>query len=378
MSQQGLGPQGLGTTVNPVPILVVRPDRLGDVILSTPVVQVLRRNYPKSRIIMMVREELAPIVRGLEGLDDVMTYDPTGRHAGIRGWFKLVDELRAQKFKISVVLFSHARIASALFVAGVRYRVGPLSRIHSFLFFNKGYRQRRSQVEMHEADYNLQLLRRLGISTETRVVEPKITVSPLARDKMQKWLREAGAKISYDPFAQKHPLLCVHPGMGGSALNWPEEHYVELLKQMLADDQKVVMTLGPNESALGDRIKASLGEYADKLMVYHGASIEDLAALLSFSAVMVAPSTGPMHLANALGVRIVTFFPPIRVQSAIRWGPYSVDETRLSVLVPDVYCGEDFKCRGNLCNYYPCMRSLKPSQAVEELRRHLSSYVTKS
>ena len=68
------------------------------------------------------------------------------------------------------MLQSQWRIALALFLASFRYRVGPLSKPHSFLFYNRGVRQRRSHVEMHEADYNLQLLRRLGIRVGTRNV----------------------------------------------------------------------------------------------------------------------------------------------------------------------------------------------------------------
>ena len=87
---------------------------------------------------------------------------------------------------------------------------------------------------------------------------------------------------------------------------------------------------------------------------------------------VVAPSTGPLHLAVAVGASVVTFYPPIRVQSAVRWGPYIPDESRASILVPEVYCGEDFRCRGSLCHYYPCMKSLTVAQALEQANIQLS------
>jgi heptosyltransferase-3 len=82
---------------------------------------------------------------------------------------------------------------------------------------------------------------------------------------------------------------------------------------------------------------------------------------------VVAPSTGPLHIAVALKKPVVTFYPPIRVQSAIRWGPYINDDSQASLLIPEVYCGEDFKCRGNLCNYFPCMKTITVAQAVEQV-----------
>ena len=110
-------------------------------------------------------------------------------------------------------------------------------------------------------------------------------------------------------------------------------------------------------------------------MTYGGPSagpIDQLAGLMSWADVVVAPSTGPLHLAVALGKPVLTFYPPIRVQSAIRWGPYRKEENKDAVLVPEVYCGQEFKCIGNLCNYYPCMKSLTVQQALEQVHRLLA------
>ncbi len=83
-----------------------------------------------------------------------------------------------------------------------------------------------------------------------------------------------------------------------------------------------------------------------------------------------------MHLAVALGKKVVSVFPPIKVQSAVRWGPYGVSlGTNLgispsdvaSVLVPDVNCGEDFRCALSACIYYPCM----PRVSVEDVETQL-------
>jgi ADP-heptose:LPS heptosyltransferase len=102
-------------------------------------------------------------------------------------------------------------------------------------------------------------------------------------------------------------------------------------------------------------------------------SIDFLGGLFSWTQLVVAPSTGPLHLGVALGKPVVSFYPPIRVQSALRWGPYLADESRASILVPEVYCGQEFECRGNLCHYFPCMRSITVTQAIEEVQRQLSN-----
>ncbi len=349
-------------------VLVVRPDRLGDVLLSTPVLSVLRQNMPQALITMMIRAEVAPIIRGLPVLDDTMIYDPLVAHAGVRGFFRLVGELRRRKFRIAIVLNSQWKIAAALFLAQIRYRIGPLSKPHSFLFFNRGMRQARSKVEMHEADYNIQLLRRLGIRVDARRVPTMVSVPESSAQAAQDWLSAQG-------WNRNEPLIVVHPGMGGSALNWPLKHYAEYIKVLSNEGKQVLVTGGPAESALLQEVGTLLGETVRKVWFYGGAeakSVDFLAGLLQCASLMVASSTGPMHLAVALGKPVLTFYSGVRVQSAIRWGPYVQDDDSASVLVPEVFCGQEFHCIGPLCNYYPCMPMLSVAQALEETQVLLS------
>jgi lipopolysaccharide heptosyltransferase II len=353
-------------------ILVARPDRLGDVVLSTPVFAALRRHYPRARISALVREGVAPVIRGLSSVDEVLIFDPEGRHSGLRGLFRLARELRERHFRIGVVLQSHWKIALALFLARIAYRVGPLSKLHSFLFYNRGVRQRRSLVEMHEADYNLQLLRRLGVRVSSRSLKTDIAVSQEARLWAEQWAREQALQQGLGVGqTEPRPWVGVHPGMAGSALNWPESHYIALIQGLSSEGYPVLVTGGPTEAELLARIRAAV---SGPVVFYGGreaGSVDRLAALIERCAVFVAPSTGPLHLAVALGKPVISFYPPIRVQSVVRWGPYVEEDERRGVLVPDVFCGEDFTCRGSLCNYYPCMKSLTVAEALQRVHEAL-------
>ncbi len=349
-------------------IVVVRPDRLGDVILSTPVFEAIKKHYPHAHLTVVVREAVAPLLRGLPAVDEVLVYDPERKHRGLRGLLLLGAQLRKRQFRIGVVLQSNWRVAAALLLGRVRYRIGPLSKPHSFLYYNRGVRQRRSHVEMHETDYNLQLLRRLGIRVASRKIPTRVHVPAEVAGRARSWLLSRG----WDPAL---PLVAVHPGMGGSALNWPEPHYVELIRACLRESRAVLLTAGPQEAGLVGRIRDSLGPLGEKLICYLNNGHESVALLGGLyrqASLVVAPSTGPLHLAVAVGTPVVTFYPPIRVQSAVRWGPYLPDESRASILVPEVYCGEDFTCRGSLCHYYPCMKGLTVAQALEQASHQLS------
>lgn len=359
-------------STRPAHVLVVRPDRLGDVILSTPVLEVIKKRYPRAKLTFLVRETVAPVLRGLSSVNEVMVYDPDGRHRGFKGFWNLVADLKKNRFQFAITLQSHWRIAAATYFAGITYRIGPVSKVHSYLFYNLGIRQRRSQVEMHEADYNLELLKKIGIHVSTRTVPTQVHLSNEQVSLAKEWLENRGWRVDGGS------TIVIHPGMGGSALNWPETHYCELARGLVQEGFQVVVTGGPTERALLDQVEKSispfLGDAPGRLIFFRntdGHTVDFLAGIYSCARLVVAPSTGPLHLAVALHIPVVTFFPPIRVQSVIRWGPYLADDSRASILVPEVYCGQDFKCLGTPCHYYPCMKSLTVKQAMEQVSLQL-------
>lgn len=353
-------------------ILVVRPDRIGDVVLSTPVLEALKHHYPAAEIQMLVRDAVVPVVQHNPFIAGVLAYRPDSVHSGFAGFWRLVRELRQQKFDVAVTLQVSFTVTLALALAGIRYRVGPYSKWYSFLLFNRGKRQKRSSVEMHETDYNMMLLRRLGIRAASRKFEPTVVVDADAKERMRAYLREQG-------FADGERFVVVHPGMGGSALNWPEGYYIELIQRLAGRGVPVAVTGGIHEKPLVDRVVKAAKEHDAGLRVqpFLGANsptgLSDMIALLSLSQVMVAPSTGPLHIGAALGKRTVSFYPPIKVQSALRWGPYSMDESKHDVLVPDALCGQDFKCAGRKCHFYFCMERLSVEEAVQSVLRQLET-----
>ncbi|MBU6375359.1 MAG: glycosyltransferase family 9 protein [Bdellovibrionales bacterium] len=351
-------------------ILIVRPDRLGDVVLSTPVFEVVRRHYPKAKIVVLAQARVAPILRGLSSVDEVLEFAPEGRHSGWFGFWRLVSELRRGEFALAVVLQAPALVAWALLLARIPIRIGPWSKWYSFLVYNRGVRQRRSQVDMHEADYNLQLLQPLRISVGSKTVDTRIAVSTGAQQEVDQWLSSRG--ISSD----SRVWVAMHPGMGGSALNWPESQYLDLAQALLTGGYGVVVTGGPGEQGILDRFMEHLGkEYAGSIHVYGGQSASDvqrLAAVYRRVQLVIAPSTGPLHVAVAVGSPVLSFYPPIRVQSARRWGPYR--DTHAVVLTPEVYCGQEFRCAGQRCASFPCMKSISVDRALMEV----SALVSKS
>jgi len=355
-------------------ILVVRTDKIGDVVLTTPAIAALRKRYPKARITGVVSLVAAEIYRGSPHLDATIVLDPA-LYSGFLGFWRLVRKLRAEKAQAVVVFQANMRVGLAVLFSGARFRIGPLSKWWSWIFYNYGRRQSRSSVEMHEADYNIQLLRELGINVADTWEKTYLTVNEESRREATRFFVEKG-------LSRRFKTVAIHPGMAGSALNWPESHYITLGRRLVRR-YNVLVTGGPGEGALVERVfqgiarQQSYSPDSPTFTKYVGEKgLAEAIALIDQCDGVVAPSTGPMHLAVALGKTVVSVFPPIKVQSAVRWGPYGVPigtnlgiepEDKASVLVPDVNCGEDFRCALSACIYYPCM----PRISVEDVETQL-------
>lgn len=361
-------------------VLIVRPDRIGDVVLSTPVFQAFFDAYPQVQMTVLVRKEVIPLLCGLPGLsslDSFIVYSPEGEHQGWMGFWRLYQQVLKRKFKKVIVLKSEWKLALIFWLARISVRVGPLSSFSSFLFFNYGLRQKRSEVKMHEVDYNLKLLEKVGIFISERSLFPRVFLNPSVRQLASEWLLSQGW---FDGGDTKKGVL-VHPGMGGSALNWSESHYVQLIQSLIMEGVHVLVTGGPLEGPLLDRIakRLKLGSQVQKKQIFFYSSSGDTfrstldfwAALSSLMDCVIAPSTGPLHVAAALGVPVLSFYPPIRVQSEKRWGPYSI---KARVLSPpqNIVCGQVYHCLGDACSYFLCMNKIEVEEAMVHLRRVLS------
>ena len=143
--------------------------------------------------------------------------------------------------------------------------------------------------------------------------------------------------------------------MGGSALNWPTENYRTLIKNLLSLGQKVVITGTGADRAYTEPLKDLANQNGMHWLVEKltGPQLIDVLAAASW---VLAPSTGVVHLAASLGTLTYGIYPPVRAQSATRWGPQG---PRVHVLTPQVECPAQLKCLEENCPKHPCMDQVK-------------------
>jgi ADP-heptose:LPS heptosyltransferase len=338
-------------------VLIVRTDHLGDMLLTLPAAEVLKTADPECRITVLA--SAANVVAALHhpAVDRVEVDVLEAKGSGMRELSTLVRQIRALHCDAAVVAHPTARLAWALWLAPVPIRIGTAYRAYSLLFNRRVREHRRKPPWKHESEHTVNLLRPLGVRVDA-VPPPRWRIA--AHE-----LADADSVLAQRaPAARRR--IALHPGNAGSAMNWSAEQYAELGRQLAAaQDVAVLVTGGPQERQLTGRVAAAIGPAAVDL---GGClTLPQLAALLSRCALYVGSSTGPTHLAAAVGTPVVALYSPLRSSAPARWGPRG-DAVR--VLQPDVgmVCRT---CLGPRCPYYHCMDKHVQTEQVAQHARML-------
>jgi lipopolysaccharide heptosyltransferase II len=335
-------------------ILVVRTDHIGDVILTLPITEVLKSNFPAARVAMLVSSYTAGLV---EGIADPILYNREGIQ---KPFFEMLTELRRARFDAAVVAYPRFRIALLLWLAGVSMRIGTGYRWYSFLF-NKRMYEHRKTIEKHEAEYNLSLLNVLGCTIPSKP-EVHIVISENEKETARSVLRAIG--ISDDD-----QLVLLHPGSGGSARDWKPQKFAQLAKELKHLGFSIVITGTKAEEELVHHIVRDAGQNVKPFI--SNLSLKEFAAFIQSAKLFVANSTGPLHIAAVVGTPVIGFYPPIHVMSPKRWGPLT---DRKVIFVPDpAKCP---RCKGGRCRGNECMDQIEVHRVVEAATKLIAGQLT--
>ena len=302
--------------------LIVRTDRMGDVILSTPVLTAIKQSYPHAETTMLIRDYTKDLISGHPDLDNYLIDDDAQKGQGIFGLFKLAKKLNSKKFDVALILHPTFRLALACRLAKIPMRIGTAYRLYSFLFNNKVHRHRKN-TGRHECDLNLEMAKTIGAKTEK--VAFKFYIPATAFQRVENILAQNGID-------ENSPFVVIHPGSGGSALDWPLQKFGKLAQKIQNDvTLPVVLTGSSSEVGLVSRVQKAANNRC--IRVDGELATKELAALLKRATLVIANSTGPLHLAVAVGTSVVGLYCPIVPCRPERWGPYGQLD---SVIMPPI------------------------------------------
>ncbi|MFA7255268.1 MAG: glycosyltransferase family 9 protein [Candidatus Omnitrophota bacterium] len=320
-------------------ILITRTDRIGDLVLTTPLFKALREKFPKAWIAALVFLEHREIVEGNPYLDEVILYDKKGNERGLWGQFLFSQKLRSEKF--DVVIYAHGtnRMHLAGWLAGIPIRIGYDRRASWALSYVHPYNKKEGKKQ--EAEYLFELLEPLGVTppeeieTFFPVTDPSVRSLETLRlshkipyDRPHSLSEESkvngtspGNLFKKENGGQDRPWIVLNPSASDVTKMWPAERFAELVTRIQKDRPSIFLAIGtaqdrPIIETLIKNTSVPVFDLSGKL------SLGMLGALLKRASLLVSNDSGPVHIATAVGTPVVSIFG--RYEAGLgpkRWQP---------------------------------------------------------
>ncbi len=306
-------------------LLITRHDKIGDYVLTLPMIKIAKEQLKNAKIIVLVSKVNYEFSKKLDFIDDVILYEDS--------IFALVKKIKEKNIDVSISAFTDTKLAIALMLAGVKTRISPATKIAQ-IFSNKRVTQRRSQVKKREFEYNLDLL---------KYFEPNISLDfrrPLLNFSYNEKLEAINSFKKQFNITNDFKYIVFHAGFGGSSDgNLTLDDYINLAKAISnKKDVKIVFTFGPDDNKSLEYIKEKID--FDAILYESKLSLMDFCKLLSNFDIFISTSTGPMHLAGAVNIKTISFFGDSVFASAKRWGTISEQRNQNNYCIPNNYTKE--------------------------------------
>jgi len=337
----------------PQKILIVRTDRIGDVVLSLPMAELIKQKYPICKVAYFIRNYTSSLLDGHPIIDEVVIAEESN---GKILFIKNLKKIKSKNYDTCVIVNPTLRISLIMFLSGIKSRIGTGYRWYSFLFNKKVY-EHRKYADKHELEYNVNLLNKIDIDIKDLSSDIKfhLKVDAKSSEKINSILSERG-------FKTENKLVIIHPGSGGSSVDLPKEKLIELTRMLSRlKNVTIIITGSKSESELCKEF-----EISESVVNLSGQlDLSLLKALINKAEIFISNSTGPMHIAAALGVHVFGFFPKILSCSQKRWGPYTKNRT---IFIPTIDCSN---CTRAQCEKLDCMNSIDIGRVFDETKNVL-------
>ncbi|OGW83267.1 MAG: hypothetical protein A2987_05840 [Omnitrophica bacterium RIFCSPLOWO2_01_FULL_45_10] len=319
-------------------ILVIRLDRIGDFMITTPLLKALKARFPLSEITLLARPNIRDLAGSQPWVDKTISFK--GK-LSILALFKLGEKIKKENFDLSIdCLFDYTlKTAFLCYLSRARYILG-FDIDGRGVFLN--LKVKPSGLKMGIVDETLNLLNAVGI--ESAQAKPELFVD-------KKELESVNNFLSREEVARNDILVAVHPGGHYPSQRWPWTRFCEVIDNIsVQDDVKVVLVGSFLETGLLESIK----KFSKRgVRIFRSASLPSLAALIERSDLLVCNNSGPLHMAAALKKPTVSTMGPT---DSILWRPAGSGHV---VLKAEVECSP---CNRPICREHKCMAAIEAAE----------------
>ncbi len=270
-------------------ILIIKPRGIGDVVLSTILLDNLKAYFKDAKIDYLTELFAKPAVENLADVNKVLTIGKKEFS------LKVATRIRKEKYDMIIDTWSNPRTAQMTFFSGVKYRVGFGYRGRKYAYNIKAISERGSH---HMAEHNLELLKTMNVPIISKRIHYKIKNDE----------NEIAKKFISENFKPGKTIIGIVPSGGWESKRCEPEKWSEICFALLAKYNCSLLAIsGPGDEADAEFIKHKLGE---KIIHSHKTTLNGLTALLNNCDIIIANDSGPMHIAAALGKPTLGLFGP--------------------------------------------------------------------
>ncbi len=333
-------------------VLVSRLKFIGDIVLTTPVIEILRERFPDAEIHYLGDKLGVALLENNPALDRVIPYDFAA--SSVLEQLRISLMLHREKYDVAIDLFGNPRSALVIYLSRAKMRIGG----------NFGWRGRTytHPVTIHDkmtaVSFHLRYLQPLGINENYR--SPKIYLDGSEVKEARGYLETRGV----DP---AKPVVGLHLGATWPAKVWPPKSFARLADLVAGWlGAQVVVTYGPKDA---DYFKEFASATHEKFVDIAPQELRKLAAVISKCDVYVSNDAAPMHISAAVGTPTVGIFGPGEPDI---WFPYEREMGHVA-LKRDIDC-----CHRDFCNlrgddHMRCMKLIRPEDVFETVEQILKN-----
>jgi heptosyltransferase-2 len=330
-------------------LLVRSTNWIGDAVMTTPAIRSIRRNFPGARITLLAKPWVLPVFARSSHVDRFLVYDVQGRHRGVAGRWRLVNDIRRGRFDAVILLQNAFEAALITAAAGIPMRIG-FDTDGRTLLLTHPVRRPPGIKRRHQTDYYLQILRGAGLAAGDSRLE-------LPLDEADR--KRAARRLADEGIDPTLPLVGLNPSATfGPAKQWPEDRYAAL-GDWIADryGARVLIFGGPGDEILGQRIGDAMR--CRPVNLAGRTDLVEAMALIGMLDLFVTNDSGLMHVGAALDVPLIAIFGSTNPVTTGPWG------SRSRVVRTDVPCSP---CLKPFCRYghLDCMRRITVARLQRE------------
>jgi heptosyltransferase II len=334
-------------------ILIVNVNWVGDVIFSTPFIRAVREAYPDAYIACLIHPRCREMLEDNPRLNELIVYDEEYAHKSLLGKARLVMALRKGHFDTAFILHRSFTKALLTLLAGIKERIGYSTKNRRSIL-TKSIEEPES--ELHKVEYFLDLAWAAGLKPKDNSYEFFV------KDTDKSSIKEFLAK---NAITDEDKVAVICPGGNWDPKRWPKDNFAKLSDHLVDEfGMKVVIAGARKDIHLAEDIKKRMNNLP--VIACGKTTLKELGALMARADLVLANDTGPMHIAVAMGAKVIALFGPTSPKLT---GPYG--KGNYKVIARQDEC--DIPCYDISCKDFRCMDAIKVEDVLIVVRQILGA-----